>query len=113
MNDINNDDMDPGADYDAHIAEMEANDPAFREASDRLRPQYEFRKALIGARIAAGLTQKELAERMGTTQPAVARLERGERLPTVDTLYRLATVLGVEFLITSREPLTVRPHRAA
>ncbi len=99
--------------YDAHIAEMEANDPAFREASERLRPQFEFRKALIGARLAAGLTQKQLAERMGTSQAAIARLERGARLPSVDTLYRLAGILGLDFTITPLAPLTVRPHKAA
>ena len=100
-------------DYGEHIAEMEANDPAFREACERLRPQFEFRKALIGARIAGGLTQKQLAERMGTSQAAIARLEGGGRLPSVHTLYRLAVILGVDFTITPQEPLTVRPHRAA
>lgn len=100
-------------DYDEHVAEMEANDPAFREACERLRPQFELRKALIGARIAAGLTQKQLAERMGTSQAAIARLEGGERLPSVHTLYRLAVILGVDFTITPQEPLTVRPHGAA
>ncbi|MDP2937005.1 MAG: helix-turn-helix transcriptional regulator [Dehalococcoidia bacterium] len=113
MNNSEVDQIDGEADYDAHVAEMEATDPAFREACERLRPQYEFRKALISARLGVGLTQKDLAERIGATQPAIARLERGERLPTVDTLHRLATVLGVDFLITPEEPLIVRPHRAA
>ncbi|TAK34538.1 MAG: helix-turn-helix domain-containing protein [Chloroflexota bacterium] len=100
-------------DYAAHIAEMEATDPAFREARDRLRPLFEFRQSLIGARLAAGLTQKQLAERIGTTQPAIARLERGERWPSVETLYRLAKALGVAFVISEHEHLAVRPHRAA
>lgn len=113
---MKNSEVDPNgveADYDAHVAEMEANDPAFREACERLRPQYELRKALVSARLGAGLTQKDLAERMGATQPAIAGLERGERLPAVDTLHRLAVVLGLDFLITPEEPLIVRPHRAA
>lgn len=99
--------------HEDYVAQREARDPAFREACERLRPQFEFRKALIGARIAAGLTQKQLAERMGTSQAAVARLESGTRLPSVDTLYRLAVILGVDFTITPQEPLTVRPHKAA
>ena len=99
--------------HEDYVAQREARDPAFREACERLRPQFEFRKALIGARIAAGLTQKQLAERMGTAQAAVARLESGTRLPSVDTLYRLAVILGVDFTITPQEPLTVRPHKAA
>ena len=96
-----------------YVAEREARDPAFREACERLRPQFEFRKALIGARLAAGLTQKQLAERMGTSQAAVARLEGGSRLPSVTTLARLAVILGVDFTITPETPLAVRPHKAA
>lgn len=99
--------------HEDYVAQRETRDPAFREACERLRPQFEFRKALISARISAGLTQKQLAERMGTSQAAVARLESGTRLPSVDTLYRLAVILGVDFTITPQEPLTVRPHKAA
>jgi len=40
----------------------------------------------------AGLTQQELARRMGTTQSTIARLERGGRLPNFRTLKRLAEV---------------------
>jgi len=99
--------------YREHIAEMEANDPAFRRAREELRPQYEFRRALIGSRLAAGLTQRQLAEKMGTTQSAIARLESGMQTPTLDTLCRLAAVLNVDFTITPREALIVRPHKAA
>lgn len=99
--------------YDDYISELEATSPEFREARERLRPQFEFRKAVIGARLAAGLTQRQLAEKMGTSQAAIARLESGTRLPAIDTLYRLAQILGVDFTITPLEPLTVRPHKAA
>ena len=99
--------------YDDYVSKLEAGDSAFREARERLRPQFEFRKALIGARLATGLTQRQLAERMGTSQAAIARLESGRRLPTIDTLYRLAQILGVDFTITPNDPLTVRPHKAA
>lgn len=95
--------------HDKYIAQREYEDPAFREARERLRSQHEYRRALIGARIAAGLTQKELAQRMGTTQSAIARLESGSCLPTVDTLHRLAVALGVSFIITPGEALSV--HR--
>lgn len=97
-----------------YMAEREARDPAFREAYERLRPQYEFRRALIGARLAAGLTQKQLAERMATTQSAISRLESGAQTPTLDTLYRLAQVLSVDFTISPEGPaIAVRPHEAA
>ncbi|MBS3908040.1 MAG: helix-turn-helix transcriptional regulator [Actinobacteria bacterium] len=96
-----------------YIAEREARDPEFREAREELKPQYKFRRAMIGARLAAVLTQEELAERMGTTQSAIARLESGNQMPTLDTLFRLATALGVDFTITPEKSLTANPHEAA
>ncbi|HLB11891.1 MAG TPA: helix-turn-helix transcriptional regulator [Dehalococcoidia bacterium] len=50
---------------------------------------------------------------MGTTQSAIARLESGTQVPALDTLYRLASCLGVDFTITPEEPISARPHRAA
>jgi len=44
-------------------------------------------------RAARGLTQAQLAERMGTTQSVIARLEAGERVPTLVTLERVAAAL--------------------
>ncbi|MBI2863368.1 MAG: helix-turn-helix transcriptional regulator [Chloroflexi bacterium] len=96
-----------------YVAQREAKDEKFRAAREELRPQYEFRRALIGARIAAGLTRKQLADRLSTTQSAIARLESGAQMPTLDTLYRLAVVLGIDFTITPKEPITARPHEAA
>ena len=45
-------------------------------------------------RVAAGITQAELADRIGTSQPAVAHLEGGRRTPTLVTLQKLAQALG-------------------
>ena len=71
-------------------------DPAFREAYDALAPEFEIARALIGARTTAGLTQEEVAERMGTTQSVVARLESGRTLPSIKTLYRYAEATGTK-----------------
>ncbi|MBI3922371.1 MAG: helix-turn-helix transcriptional regulator [Armatimonadetes bacterium] len=91
------------------VAELEAADPAFSHECEKLRPQYEFRSALIGYRIAAGWTQRDLAERLGMTQSVVARLESGARLPTVGNLHRIAAVLGVEFIVSPECALSLRP----
>lgn len=69
----------------------------------------EFCRRLVNARLAAGLTQAELAARIGTTQSAIARLERGGTVPTVETLYRLAGELGLRFEINPKEGLVVPP----
>jgi ribosome-binding protein aMBF1 (putative translation factor) len=50
-------------------------------------------------RIASGLSQRELAERCGTTQSAIARLERGGRPPRIDTLLRIADALQCDLVV--------------
>jgi len=62
----------------------------------------------LGARVRAErerlkLTQSELAEKMGTTQPAIARLEAGGVTPSLDTLHRAADALGLELVVDFRE----------
>jgi predicted transcriptional regulator len=54
-------------------------------------------------RAAMGLSQRELAELCGTTQSAIARLERGGRPPRIDTLLRIAEALDCE-LVVELEP---------
>jgi transcriptional regulator with XRE-family HTH domain len=48
---------------------------------------------------AMGLSQRELAELVGTTQSAIARLERGGRPPRIDTLLRIAEALDCDLLV--------------
>ena len=50
-------------------------------------------------RAAQGLSQRELAERCGTTQSAIARLERGGRPPRIDTLLRIADALQCDLIV--------------
>jgi predicted transcriptional regulator len=65
-------------------------DPAFKAEYDRIAPEFQIATELILARKRAGLSQAELAERMGTSQSAIARLERGQTLPSTKTLLRIA-----------------------
>jgi predicted transcriptional regulator len=65
-------------------------DRAVRAMYEALEQEFSLAHELIGARVRAGLTQAELARRMGTTQSAIARLESGGRLPSVKTLLRFA-----------------------
>jgi DNA-binding XRE family transcriptional regulator len=79
-------------------------EPGYREEFERLGPEFELARALIEARTAAGLTQGELAQRMGTTQSVIARLESGRVQPTTATLQRLARATGTRLRIAF-EPL--------
>ena len=50
-------------------------------------------------RVGMNMSQRELAERTGTTQSAIARLERGGRPPRIDTLLRIAEALDCELVV--------------
>lgn len=69
-------------------------DPAVKAEYDRIGPEFEIAAELIRARVRAGLSQAELAARMGTSQSAVARLEGGQTLPSTKTLLRFAEATG-------------------
>ena len=75
--------------FDEIKAELLA-DPEVRAEYDALAPEFEFSAELLRARLRAGLSQTELAERMGTSQSAIARLESGQTLPSTKTLLRFA-----------------------
>ena len=74
-------------------------DPKVSEAFEEMDPEFEVAHALIGARVEAGLTQEEVAKRMGTTQSVVARLEGGRTLPSIKSLYRYAEATGTKPVI--------------
>jgi len=65
-------------------------DPAVRAEYAALAPEFEICAELVRARLRAGLSQAELATRMGTTEAAIARLESGRTLPGTKTLLRFA-----------------------
>ena len=69
-------------------------DPRVRKAYEQMTPEFEVARALIAARVQAGLTQADVAKRMGTTQSAIARLEAGQSLPSMKSLYRYAAATG-------------------
>ena len=74
-------------------------DREVRDAYETMADEFGLARELIAARVRAGLTQAELAERMGTTQSVVARLESGARLPSVKTLLRFAEATGARAII--------------
>lgn len=69
-------------------------EPKYRKAYEALEDEFAVAKAVIAARSRAGLTQTELARKMGTTQPVVARMESGRIQPSIRTLQRLAQATG-------------------
>jgi ribosome-binding protein aMBF1 (putative translation factor) len=68
--------------------------PKVRAEYNALAPEFEISAELVRARVRAGLSQAELAVRMGTSQSAIARLESGQTLPSTKTLLRFAKATG-------------------
>src|ERR1700688_15346 len=75
-------------------------EPKYRKAYAALEEEFVLASAVIDVRNRAGLTQEELARRMGTTQLVVARLESGRTRPFMRTLERLAEAPGSRLLIS-------------
>jgi predicted transcriptional regulator len=65
-----------------------------RAEYDAMADEYAVARELIAARARAGLSQSEVAQRMGTTQSVVARLESGKRPPSMRTVERFAQAVG-------------------
>jgi transcriptional regulator with XRE-family HTH domain len=74
-------------------------EPAYQEAHAASEGEFALARELITARVRAGLTQEQLAQRMSTTQSAIARLESGKRIPGVRTLEKLAEATGTRLVI--------------
>lgn len=77
-------------------------DEAFRSEYETHQPEMDITRALMDARIQAGLTQKELSKKSGISQADISRLENGTRNPSLSLLKRLAdamnTTLKIEFI---------------
>jgi transcriptional regulator with XRE-family HTH domain len=84
----------------------------YRKAYDDLAPEFALARAVIAARVTAGLTQEQLAERMATSQSVIARLESGRTRPSTQTLERLATATGTRLKISFERARPLRPAAA-
>ncbi len=86
-----------------YAAKMRRIDPEFRAAYDALEDEFAARDALLHARKSAGLTQTEVAERMGVSQPVLARIEGSlgsrKHSPSLATLRRYAKACGKKLVI--------------
>lgn len=81
-------------------------DPVTHAEFEALAPEFETVRELVAARARAGLTQEEVAARMGTTQSTVARLESGRRPPSLRTVQRYAQAVGCRAVVRiERVPL--------
>jgi transcriptional regulator with XRE-family HTH domain len=82
----------------------ELNDPEFAAMFGADRAKSAFGTALIKARQESNITQKQLAEKAGVTQPYIAELESGEANPSMERAGKTLAILGKRIVI-GIEPL--------
>ena len=80
-------------DFDIWLKEQ-LKDPAFKAEYDRQQPEFAVINAIIEARRNAGITQKSLAQKIGTKQSVISRLESGRANPSIAFLKKLAQALN-------------------
>jgi len=74
-------------------------DPEYRREYDRLKLANDVAVRVLAYRTQHALSQVQLARKLGMRQPNIARLESGEHEPSLATLTRLSSVLGLDFSI--------------
>ena len=89
------------SDFKEYVKEQ-MKDPAFAAEYKALDAEYQMKAQIIEARQKLNLSQKELAERIGTRQSNISRLESGDYNPSFDFLQKVADGLGKELHIEFR-----------
>lgn len=87
-------------------------DPAYKAAYVNLSPEFQLAERMIEVRVKSGLSQDELAKRMGTSQSTIARLESGSSMPSMRTLSKLALATNCEMQIHFKPRLKAVNARA-
>ena len=83
----------------AEYRQEQLRDPEFAAAFRRLEPEFQIARQMLRLRLAHGLSQEDLAKRVGTAQPNISRLERATINPSLAFLQRVAAALDAEIEI--------------
>lgn len=81
------------------IKDLLLQNPEVLSEYENLKVLYDIKREIVKLRLAQGLSQKDLAARVGTRQSAISRLESGEYNPSVEFLSKVAHALGKELEI--------------
>ncbi len=86
-------------------------DPAFKREYDALEAEFQLASSIIERRLAKGWSQRQLANRIGTKQPVISRLESGSSKPSLSLLQRVAKALDATVIVTLKpESASPRPR---
>jgi len=92
-----------------YVHEQSKRDSEFATHLEQARSEVRLAVAVAQLREQRGMSQRDLARETGIKQPQIARLEKGDHLPTLDTLWRLLSVLGARMELGPDGRVTVRP----
>ncbi|MBI2859282.1 MAG: helix-turn-helix transcriptional regulator [Chloroflexi bacterium] len=73
--------------------------PGIRKEYEALKPRYDMVRTLITRRTELGISQAQLAELVGTKQPAISRLEKGDSDTTLNTFFKVANALDLDISV--------------
>ncbi len=76
--------------------------PTVKTEYETLEPEYEVVKTIINQRIKRGWSQTELAKAVGSRQPVISRLERGDGNPSLSTLQKIAKALDLSLQVSMK-----------
>lgn len=76
------------------------SDPEVKKGYDNLGPEYELIRSVIEKRLKKNMSQLDLAQKIGTGQSAISRLESGEGNPSMRFLQRVASALGANLSVS-------------
>jgi DNA-binding XRE family transcriptional regulator len=88
-------------DFEAELLER----PGIRKEYEALKPKYGMIRSLIERRNQLKLSQTQVARIIGTKQPAISRLEKGDYNTTLNTLFKVADALDLDIYLKARKRL--------
>lgn len=92
-----------------YVREQIEGDAEFAGQLEQARAEVQLAIAVAQLRERRGMSQRDLARETGIKQPQIARLEKGDQLPTLDTLWRLLSALDARMELGPHGRVTVRP----
>ena len=90
-----------GTRYEDFEAELLAR-PGVRKEYEALRPKYDMIRSFIERRNELRISQEQLANLIGTKQPAISRLEKGDCNTSLGTFFKVANALDLDISIHAR-----------
>ena len=91
-----------------YVKEQTKKDPKLAKDLEEARIQVRLAVMIARLREKRGLSQRDLAQKTGFKQPQIARIESGDYLPTLETLLKLADVLGARVIIGPKQHIEIK-----